>query len=90
MSDRFECFAKMVAFSDYVRRAKGLTPSEFKTLASSVRRNDMDRAGNTAQVAGAIESVATARAVIQAIAMKRDAPAATLFERLSDWAGTSF
>lgn len=90
LTGHFARLRKGLTLSDYLRSAKRLTPSELQVLAALVRSTGQGRCGNAERVATAIESVAAARAASNSSAMRRDAPATTLFERLSDWATASF
>lgn len=90
VKDPFLRFRKPLTLSDYLRNVKRLTPTELRAVAQTLRRTSPDCDGNVERVARAIESVAVARAASNSSAMRRDAPATTLFERLSDWATASF
>lgn len=59
-------------------------------MAETVRRAGLEYGENGERVARAIETVAATRAASNSSAMRRDAPATTLFERLSDWATATF
>lgn len=90
MLDQIARLKKVMTLSDYLGSPKRLTPSELRTLATAVRRNAHDSSGPAERIALAIESVAATRAESNSSAMRRDAPATTLLERLSDWATASF
>jgi hypothetical protein len=90
MTDPFHRFRSVLTLSGYLRSSKRLAPGELRAVAGTLRRGVQDVNGNTERVAAAIESVAAWRAASASSAMKRDAPATTLFERLSDWATASF
>ena len=90
MTAPLQRFKQVLTLSDYLRNAKRLTPSELRAVAETVRRAGAACDANAERVASAIESVAYTRAASNSSAMRRDAPATTLLERLSDWATASF